>query len=76
TSILLPYSPFGGTLPLLQTMSLAPTTASVYGQTVRNAVLFNNTGTHSSLLSGDGLTAEMQAQVSSFLNEDGTVLTI
>ncbi|NAW85130.1 VolA/Pla-1 family phospholipase [Photobacterium halotolerans] len=76
TSILLPYSPFGGTLPLLQTMSLAPTTTSVNGQTVRNAVLFNNTGTHSSLLSGDGLTAEMQGQVSSFLNEDGTVLTI
>ncbi|MEL6113578.1 lipase [Photobacterium sp. SP02] len=76
TSILLPYSPFGGTLPLLQTMSLAPTTASVNGQTVRNAVLFNNTGTHSSLLSGDGLTAEMQAQVSSFLDGDGTVLTI
>ncbi|NAX47937.1 lipase [Photobacterium halotolerans] len=76
TSILLPYSPFGGTLPLLQTMSLAPTTTSVNGQTVRNAVLFNNTGTHSSLLSGDGLTAEMQGQVSSFLIEDGTVLTI
>ncbi|MDO6707087.1 VolA/Pla-1 family phospholipase [Photobacterium sp. 1_MG-2023] len=76
TSILLPYSPFGGTLPLLQTMSLAPTTTSVNGQIVRNAVLFNNTGSHGSLLNGDGLTAEMQGQVSSILNGDGTVLTI
>ncbi|MCM0147482.1 lipase [Photobacterium galatheae] len=76
TSILLPYSPFGGTLPLLQTMSLAPTNTSINGQTVRNAVLFDNTGTHSSLLGGDGLTNEMQSQISSFLNGDGTVMTI
>lgn len=76
TSILLPYSPFGGTLPLLQTMSLVPTTASINGQTVRNAVLFDNTGSHSSLLNGDGLTNEMQSQISSFLNGDGTAMTV
>ncbi|UIP27127.1 VolA/Pla-1 family phospholipase [Photobacterium sp. TLY01] len=76
TSILLPYSPFGGTLPLLQTMSLAPTTASVNGQTVRNAVLFDS-GTHGSLLADGGtdpVATQMRAQVSSFLNGDGTVL--
>ncbi|WP_120511364.1 VolA/Pla-1 family phospholipase [Photobacterium salinisoli] len=76
TSILLPYSPFGGTLPLLQTMSLAPTTTSVNGQTVRNAVLFDS-GTHGSLLADGGtdpVATQMRAQVSSFLNGDGTVL--
>ncbi|MCW8328354.1 lipase [Photobacterium sp. SDRW27] len=78
TEIAKPYSPFGGTLPLLKTMSLAPVTEDVSGVTVRNAVLFNE-GEHSSLLDPTEslpVTAEMQTQIPSLLNSDGTTLAV
>ena len=78
TDILVPYSPFGGTSPLIQSMSLTPTMDSIQNKKVRNAALFNE-GDHSSLLSSKGfpsVTREMQSQILSFLNSDGTTLTI
>ncbi|WP_064605242.1 VolA/Pla-1 family phospholipase [Photobacterium sp. J15] len=77
TTIAKPYSPFGGTEPLMATMKLAPTTASINSDTVRNAVLFNK-GEHSSLLGkGDAnVTTEMHKQLSSLLNDNGQTLTI
>lgn len=77
TTILQPYSPFGGTLPLLKTMSLTPTTADIKDTTVRNAALFNK-GTHSTFLKPDTpvVMLEMQSEVASLLNGDGTVLTV
>ncbi|QUJ68291.1 lipase [Photobacterium sp. GJ3] len=71
-NIPLPYSPFGGTLPLLQTLSLS-TSTHVNGEIVRSAVLFD-AGTHSSLLESDATGINMRAQISSLLNNDGTVL--
>ncbi|MCG2835790.1 lipase [Photobacterium sp. WH77] len=71
-NIPLPYSPFGGTLPLLQTMSLS-TSTHVNGEVVRSAVLFDS-GTHNSLLESDATGINMRAQISSLLNNDGTVL--
>ncbi|PSV58458.1 VolA/Pla-1 family phospholipase [Photobacterium sp. GB-3] len=78
TEIPVPYSPFTGTTPLLKTMQLAPTTASINGTLVRNAVLFN-AGSHSSLLdpsSDTAVTTEMQSEMHSFINGDGKTLTI
>ncbi|MZG56868.1 VolA/Pla-1 family phospholipase [Photobacterium lucens] len=78
TDIPVPYSPFTGTLPLIKTMQLAPTTASINGTLVRNAVLFN-AGSHSSLLdptANAAVTGEMQSQMHSFVNGDGKTLTI
>ncbi|WP_419205904.1 VolA/Pla-1 family phospholipase [Photobacterium leiognathi] len=78
TEIPVPYSPFTGTSPLIKTMQLAPTTASIDGTLVRNAVLFN-AGSHSSLLdptANAAVTAEMQSQMHSFVNGDGKTLTI
>ncbi|PSV22612.1 lipase [Photobacterium leiognathi subsp. mandapamensis] len=78
TDIPVPYSPFTGTLPLIKTMQLAPTTASINGTLVRNAVLFN-AGSHSSLLdptANAAVTNEMQSQMHSFVNGDGKTLTI
>ncbi len=78
TEIPVPYSPFTGTTPLLKTMQLAPTTASINGTLVKNAVLFN-AGSHSSLLdpsSDAAVTSEMQSEMHSFINGDGKTLTI
>ena len=78
TEIPVPYSPFTGTTPLLKTMQLAPTTASINGTLVKNAVLFN-AGSHSSLLdpsSDPAVTSEMQSEMHSFINGDGKTLTI
>ncbi|MCG3863009.1 MULTISPECIES: VolA/Pla-1 family phospholipase [unclassified Photobacterium] len=78
TEIPVPYSPFTGTTPLLNTMQLVPTTASINGTLVRNAVLFN-VGSHSSLLdpsSDAAVTSEMQSEMHSFINGDGKTLTI
>ncbi len=78
TEIPEPYSPFTGTSPLIKTMQLAPTTTSINGTLVRNAVLFN-AGSHSSLLdptANAAVTAEMQSQMHSFVNGDGKTLTI
>ncbi|WP_419209496.1 VolA/Pla-1 family phospholipase [Photobacterium leiognathi subsp. mandapamensis] len=78
TEIPVPYSPFTGTSPLIKTMQLAPTTASIDGTLVRNAVLFN-AGSHSSLLDptvNAAVTSEMQSQMHSFVNGDGKTLTI
>ncbi|WP_305814128.1 VolA/Pla-1 family phospholipase [Photobacterium leiognathi] len=78
TEIPVPYSPFTGTSPLIKTMQLAPTTTSINGTLVRNAVLFN-AGSHSSLLdptANAAVTGEMQSQMHSFVNGDGKTLTI
>lgn len=78
TEIAQPYSPFGGTLPLVGTMALTPATDDISGQTVRHAALFNDGG-HSSLLDptkNSDVTAEMQSQLSSLSNGDGTSLTV
>ncbi len=78
TEIPVPYSPFTGTSPLIKTMQLAPTTTSISGTLVRNAVLFN-AGSHSSLLdptANAAVTGEMQSQMHSFVNGDGKTLTI
>lgn len=78
TEIPVPYSPFTGTTPLLKTMQLAPTTTSINGTLVKNAVLFN-AGSHSSLLapsSDPAVTSEMQSEMHSFINSDGKTLTI
>ncbi|WP_318493031.1 VolA/Pla-1 family phospholipase [Photobacterium leiognathi] len=79
TEIPVPYSPFTGTSPLIKTMQLTPTTASIDGSLVRNAVLFN-AGSHSSLLrdttGNAAVTNEMQSQMHSFVNGDGKTLTI
>ncbi|WP_305810479.1 VolA/Pla-1 family phospholipase [Photobacterium leiognathi] len=78
TEIPVPYSPFTGTSPLIKTMQLTPTTASIDGSLVRNAVLFN-AGSHSSLRDTTGnaaVTNEMQSQMHSFVNGDGKTLTI
>ncbi|WP_318457391.1 VolA/Pla-1 family phospholipase [Photobacterium leiognathi] len=78
TEIPVPYSPFTGTSPLIKTMQLAPTTTSINGTLVRNAVLFN-AGSHSSLLDptvNAAVTSEMQSQMHSFVNGDGKTLTI
>ncbi|WP_318447386.1 VolA/Pla-1 family phospholipase [Photobacterium leiognathi] len=78
TEIPVPYSPFTGTSPLIKTMQLAPTTISISGTLVRNAVLFN-AGSHSSLLdptANAAVTGEMQSQMHSFVNGDGKTLTI
>ncbi len=78
TDILVPYSPFGGTSPLIRALSLTPTMDSIQNKKVRNAVLFNQ-GHHSSLLlsnTSPSVTREMQSQIQSFLNSDGNTLTI
>ncbi|OAN13633.1 hypothetical protein A3K86_13720 [Photobacterium jeanii] len=74
-----PYSPFGGTMPLVAAFEKLTTGTST---TSRIATLFN-AGTHSSLLTplGDSVTTEMQKQTASFITsgqvkvDDSSVLS-
>nr|WP_086938110.1 VolA/Pla-1 family phospholipase [Thaumasiovibrio occultus] len=75
TDIILPYSPFGGTVPLLAGYGLTPSASSISGAPpLRAAVLFNG-GVHSSLFvpsNGDtSITLEMGTELNSYLNGDG-----
>lgn len=78
TNILLPYSPFTGTTPLIFGLNLAVTDKSITDQLIRNAVLFNQGG-HSSLQNptiSPAVTQEMQQEIASFINTKGQNITI
>lgn len=79
TDILVPYSPFAGTKPLVQNLNIDVTTSSVSGTLVKNAALFKfRGGGHSSVLANDAKpgTTEMQQQMRSFVQGDGNTLTV
>ncbi|MCC4797531.1 hypothetical protein BCT30_17300 [Enterovibrio norvegicus] len=80
SSVLEPYSPFGGTLPLIgeNFLKLTTTTESKSGSILKSALLFTEGG-HSSLLNADAssaTTTEMQSQIASVIAGDGTILTV
>ncbi|WP_325893386.1 VolA/Pla-1 family phospholipase [Grimontia sp. NTOU-MAR1] len=77
-AILEPYSPFGGTLPLIPVMDLSATTSPQSGSVVKSALLFTE-GDHSSLNGTPASTTAtevMRNSISSFVLGDGTSLTI
>ncbi|WP_232312725.1 hypothetical protein [Enterovibrio coralii] len=79
TDILVPYSPFAGTKPLVQNLNIEVTTASVSATPIKNAALFKFFGAgHSSVLANDKKkgTEEMQKQMQSFVQGDGNTLTV
>ncbi|MGF1885474.1 lipase [Photobacterium profundum] len=84
TTVIKPYSPFGGTLNLASEAQLAltPTTSSISGDSTVKAAAFFTVGNHSSFMTksmlpaGKPATVEMQQHAVSLINGDGTTLTV
>ncbi len=79
TDILVPYSPFAGTRPLVDALNLTVTNTSINATPVKAAALFHFEGsTHSSILANNKKTGtiEMQNQMHSFLSSKGDMLSV
>ncbi len=79
TDILVPYSPFAGTRPLVDALNLTVTNTSINGTPVKTASLFHfEGGNHSSILANkkNNGTIEMQSQMHSFLKSKGENLSV